>query len=288
MTDISTHEALIKDLTAIVATANAGEDALNKAKNKATKSSDQSIRAIATRVSQINDDLDTAAINTICESVATKIAGGNANVKKARKSELKLCLDQRTHISDVIREIDDRNAARKDDDALKQLNLRSATLGALRSIKRTKVTPSNAVDAIVEKTDHVATDAEKMARHLDALGGSDFFKEDGELHPGVKQVLEALRAALRGDKAPLGTLGSPEPENAPDEPGDKLDELLAASGVVLAGPDEGEPAPVETETPPEIYPEISPEVSGDAGEVETLIVEDPEEFDIESLTGGLL
>ena len=259
--DITTHEALIKDLTDIVKSANAGEADLNKAKDKATKNSDRSIRELATRVAAINEDLPSEAIAAICDSVADKIAGGNASVKKARKSELKLCLEQRTHIGAVIKEIDEANKARGGDNQPRKLNMRSATLGALRVVKKDGVTPRNAV-------------AEKLQDHIAALSKSDKFEVEGETHPNAKRALDALSAAVLGDFGPLDDLSGPVEE---EDPQDAEAELMAEAGL-----EEGDaPVPETTEAPEAV--EIDHEYE------EPTPVPEPvdDDFDIEAIIGGL-
>lgn len=270
---IATHEALIKDLTDIVKSANAGEADLNKAKDKATKNSDRSIRDLATRVAAINEDLPSEAIAAICDSVADKIANGNASVKKARKSELKLCLEQRTHIGAVIKEIDEANKERGGDNQPRKLNMRSATLGALRVVKKDKVTPRNAVDKLVAKTDHVKSVAEKLQDHLTALSKSDKLKVDGETHPDARRALDALSAAVLGDFGPLEALSGPVEE---EDPQDAEAELMAEAGFEeddLAVPEDAEPAAVEVDHE---YEEPTP-------------VPEPvdDDFDIDAIIGGL-
>ena len=172
------------------------------------------------------------------------------------------------------KEIDEANKARGGDNQPRKLNMRSATLGALRVVKKDGVTPRNAVDKLVEKTDHVKSVAEKLQDHIAALSKSDKFEVEGEIHPNAKRALDALSAAVLGDFGPLDDLSGPVEE---EDPQDAEAELMAEAGL-----EEGDaPVPETTEEPEAV--EIDHEYE------EPTPVPEPvdDDFDIEAIIGGL-
>lgn len=271
MTDITTHEALIKDLADIVKSANANEDKLNKAKDSAAKAAENSIRSLAERLGKVNVEFEQQEINAICESVADRIAKGNANVKKARKSELKLCLEQRAIMGRVIEKIDETNEARDGEEGWKPLNLRSATLKALRVARKENATPEAAVGTVVADHTHVKSDAEKAEAHLDALEKSEALKVDGAMPEDIAQHIAALRAALGG------AVQEPEEEEAPAAV-DHAEEL-SLSEIEFEPGDANDAEEIERPVEHEEIEVTEPENGADF---------EDSDFDIESLTRGLL
>lgn len=294
-TDISTLEGLIKDLTAIVATTNDADDKMGKAREKHAQSMDSSVRAFATRIAGINDDLDAAQINQVCESVADRIAKGNANIRKARKSEIKLMLTQRTHIAGIIGRLDAAIDARKDDTDARAINLRAATLKALRSIKDGDAADADeAVDQFLEAHDHVKSDLEKAAALVGKLKGHEKLThlEDGTDErkplPVVERFFEAVLLAIGGDSDTLDELealvfpeGAPEAVHKPSE-----DDVLAGVGITLDTPEDAAPAPAEAPQEATVEVTVEPEKPKGQAKGSKEPVEEP--FDLEGFTGGLL
>lgn len=272
------YGSLIEDLAAIYSSANKANAALDDAKGKAKKGADTSIRALAERMRQQNGPIPDDEIKPLCDVIAADAANGNANVKKARKSELVLCMEMRTHLADVINEIDEINSNKEGEDGWKPLNLRSATLKSLRVIRKEKVTPSDAITQVLDAHTYVKSDIEKLEAHISALESSKHLQVEGALHEAAKAMLAALKSGCRGDftaldKAKDGGLELEEEKTAPDV----TQELYEEMGIPA------DDAPVVKDAVPD-------EIDIHFEEPELLDVEEPDEdeFDLEAITKGLL
>jgi hypothetical protein len=269
----TTLEALAKDLAAIVSGANDADAALSKAKDKARNSADQSIRALSMRVATINAPLDNDDIDIVLKSMADKIPGSDST-KKVRKSEIKLALQQRHNIAEVISKIDATNSDREEAD---KLNVRQTTLKALRALRSPSsdvTTPESAVAEIVEVTDYVPSEEEKMASKLDSLMAHaqlQIKNDEGDIV--VHQALEAFRsavlAAVGGDNhkaldAILNALESSECLESDEETPDEEEQDL---GVV--------------DTPVEAEPDDSLDIQIDTGEGEEQDIPELEDDDFD-------
>jgi hypothetical protein len=241
--DTTAFEGIIKDLSDIFGKANKADDDLSKAKEKHKGAGDQSIRAVAARVAGINHPLPPEAIDAIASSVGDKLSGGNSNVKKSRKSEIKLILEQRTHLSTVLAALDAEVAKRPKD--AKPINVRQHALGCLRAIKSRKPEHSHIVDAATAVEDLVTTldadpadrtDADRVFDLLDKLAAFKALQvDDGaggkRLHATVEAFVNAINAHMAGEEDALTAVFGDAPQ---EEPKTAEEAVLDALGITIA------------------------------------------------------
>lgn len=249
--DPQVFDGLIAQLSDVFGKANKADDALAKAKDQHKSAGEKSIRDVAVVVAGINHPLPAEAIEAIASSVGDKLANGNSNVRKSRKSEIKLILEQRTHLPGVIAALDQEVAKRGKDD--KPINVRQAALGCLRAIKSRAPELSHIVDAATAVKDYVAsvdaepaerTDADRVYDLLDKLHGfKDLQVPDGAgghmTNPIIQRVIEAINGHMQGQPDALAALTAGQPQAEPLEPDTAV---LDALGITIG---EVEPEQVE-------------------------------------------
>jgi hypothetical protein len=175
---VPTAENLIKDLVEAFGGEEKALQKADKASEEARKARETSIKALADKISGINHDLDEETIEVIAQSAAEKIAKGNKQVLKVRKSEIKLLLDSRAQVKTVVDGLEQyRSAVQAKKDPDYNLNLRSATLGALRKMRKNeKTTIQDVVREIEAKRTYQEPDSEKARKLLDKLLDSPCIK----------------------------------------------------------------------------------------------------------------
>ena len=265
-----TLEGLATDLASIVGQANANDDALGKAREKHDKGTDQSIRALASRVAAINVPLDKDDIAVVLSSMEAKIPG-NAQTKKVRKSETKLVLEQRTHIGGVIQQLDKEVASRASD--AKAVNIRAATLKCLRELKKPRngiESPEQAVRHFIAGHDYEKDDVEKMTDLLDRLDRTPELQVSDDIgekrpHELLGVMREAILAAVGGDNqmkldAVLAGLEAHDNAGAPEEVQEAPEPDAVPEGVEFedVAPEPAQPAAEHTEEPIEVSDDTSP------------------------------
>ena len=281
------QQNLIDDLTDIFGATNQADSDMADARDAHGSSGDASIRALGQRLVGINEDLTKDDVNDIAESVSEALSKGSATVKKSRKTEIKLCLEQRDHLSGVIEQLDDKIEARADDD--KKINMRAAALASLRAIRDPKLpgidNALSAVDAFVTKLDHVKDDEEKVGDLLDRLDKYESLRVTDDVgvsspHESLQTLRAAILAAVGGDEqSALDKLLTPvsgEDTRSHVAAGPEAIPTVAAMDEFL----EADPIEVETFTDEKIVVHEAPVVDEAFEEID--------ELDLEDLVKGLM
>lgn len=204
----SNLQTLTDDLVDIFGDANAADADKNAALEKHSNKGDAGIRALATRLTGINEALSDSDINEIADAVADALANGSSTVKKSRKTEVKLCLEQRQNITPVIADLDKIIAGRGEKD--KKIHMRAAAMACLRDLRKAEAndmdkTAPQAVQDFLDKLDHVKDDEEKVGDLLTRLEGFKSLRVTDDVgtsypHEALQSIRAAILAAAGGDK----------------------------------------------------------------------------------------
>lgn len=194
---------LVDDLVQAFSPVQKAEGNLEQAKEQAKEAQNSSLRSLAEKLHGYNEDLDKNQISEMAGEAAEKIANGNPNILKVRKSEFKLLLEQRSHLQQVITELDEHVERWRDAyDGDYTLNIRAESLKALRKLRKDKtLTPKKYVEELEAKKTHEPTPQEKAAKALDRLTDGKAWRQeraDGTVihDPRALYAFELLRAVI--------------------------------------------------------------------------------------------
>lgn len=235
--DISIDDLTINkiagDISSVLGDDQDAKDSLAAAKDKASKSQISSIKGLADKLHGINTKLNSADVEKIADVAADKIASGNAQVKKARKTEIKLMLETRQHIKAVVDGVEKLIAGGA------TVNLRTKSLALLRDLRKDPTkTPKALLDA--EKVALTAPGPSEEAKALTALEKlreSKALRDDnGDLDIRAERLIKKLEALARGEELDEAEDDpEPEAEPAPPAPGEIDESMLGFSLEELLG-----------------------------------------------------
>lgn len=209
--DEDTIKSIAGGVASTLGKAQESADALEDAKNNAADASARSIRAMADQLHGINQKLTMADIDAIALTAAVAIGNGNQSVIKSRKSEIKLMLEMRAEMKEVVSKLDELREEGHN------FNLRVKTLSTLRQLRKdTALEVSEAVEGLRETLDAPAPTKEmKLVAYVDKLSANKAFRDEkGKLLPKAAKAIAALHELAA---AQLEDEQEPEPEEEEEE-----------------------------------------------------------------------
>ena len=276
---------------ALIPAAEAGE-ALSRARDAASASSETSIRAFVAKAAAINLQLTDDDIEQISEAVANRAYEGKS--VKVRKSEIGTLLRQKKHLSRILTGLDKLSADLKaHDDSAKPLNVRQQVIAAARAMRNdTSKTVDEVIGDIRAKVMKAPpTDAEKARALIERLrdqpalharvGDVTLIDDDADAalnalealvdgrrpdnpHAEMEEELDTLRARVRElteeleQLTEIATTQTEEIEASDHSPHDRASEPVTPTtdgdepGQVSDTVESSRPAPAHSATPAEI------------------------------------
>jgi len=223
------NDKLIKDLAAALGADAVADQDLESAAAKAKSRKVASIREVGKVLAGINEYMDDDDVVNLADAVAEKLSNGDPSIKKSRKTEVKLLIEQRENITPMV----DGYTELQEEYPEKKLNIRAKVLAGLRELRREdSLSPAEVLEkakAAMDLPVVLPTVSEKAHTALEALARQRAFhlyKADGStgLNPDVESLIAKLGAYV--------TDGPVEPEAKSAD----VDAVLEARAAAEAKP----------------------------------------------------